>query len=57
MERAVCKLGLSARAHDRVLMVARAIADLGGAERIRESDLAEAIMYRGMDRARFPGGR
>jgi len=52
LEMAVTKLGFSARAYDRVLKVARTIADLAGEGDIRTAHISEAIRYRMMDRVR-----
>lgn len=50
LKQALSELGLSARAHDKILRVARTIADLDGKNDIHTDHLSEAIMYRRLDR-------
>jgi magnesium chelatase family protein len=50
LEMAVRRMNLSARAHDRILRVARTIADLDHAEKVSPKHLAEAVQFRNLDR-------
>ena len=50
LEKAYEKMNLSARAYHKILKTARTIADLDGEEEIKESQISEAVCYRGLEK-------
>ncbi len=50
LKQAMTELGLSARAHDKILRLGRTIADLAGDERVKPEHISEAVHYRRLDR-------
>lgn len=55
LKNAMTRLNLSARAYDRILKVARTVADIDGSEKVEAMHLAEAISYRNLDRESWAG--
>lgn len=53
LEHAMQEMNFSARAHDRILKVARTLADLAGKDDITGSEMLEAIQFRSLDRQLF----
>lgn len=53
LEHAMAEMNFSARAHDRILKVARTLADLAGKETITGNEILEAIQFRSLDRRLF----